>query len=289
MAELEVYLEYQGQQLALTSPFKIGRSKSCGLPLDDSQVSREHAMIVFDLQSAKWSLTDLGSTNGTYLNGKRLTGTERLKSSDSFSIGKQRFTFREPGAAAIESTLTTGTRTMISIEKDSFWLVLADVKNSTKLSQELPPGEASLKIRQWIDECRQLLERAQCTINEYLGDGFLAVSRHHQTTPEAMASMVEQFAELKSVTGLEFRLVIHFGEMQTGAGVSSGVEKLSGKELNYAFKSEKAISHFNTRINLTESAFGKLRAVTACKKIGEVQIGGFEGTHGFYTWSGRTG
>ncbi len=281
MTESDAYLEYQGQRIVLDPPFKIGRSKSCALPVDDPQASREHLMIVRDKNSGQWLLSDLSSTNGTYLNGKRLVGTERLKSNDSFSIGKQQFTFHGAGEDVFHTGTTLSSRTILSIEKHCYWLLLADVRNSTKLAQELPPGEASLKIRQWIDECRPLLERAFCTINEYLGDGYLAVSREEQTTPEAIVSLLEQFAGLKSKTGLDFRLIVHRGELQTGAGVSSGVEKLSGTELNFLFKSEKAVSKLGARVNVSAAALAALESLARFEKLGEVRLDGFEGSHAF--------
>jgi len=286
--ESQAYLEYHGRRVELESPFKLGRSKNCAFLLDEPQASREHAMIVLDTQAGHWLLTDLASTNGTYHNGRRLIGTKRLKANDTFSIGAQEFIFRMPsGNASSRPTMTAPT--LVAIERHAYWLILADIKNSTRFSQELPPGEASLKIRQWIDECRPPLDRAHCDINEYLGDGFLAVCREHRTTPEAVATLVKEFAELNSATGLNFRVVVHFGELQSGVAVSSGVEKLSGVAMNYVFKCEKAVSKFNARTNLTEAAFKKLGAPAALSKMGEVPVSGFDGGHAFYGWTGLAG
>lgn len=282
MPESEATLEYQGRSLVLDPPFTIGRSKSCALSVDDPQASREHVMIVREQRSGQWLLSDLSSTNGTYLNGRRVVGTERLKANDSFSIGKLVFTFRLAGEPAFEPATTLAARTIISIEKHRYWLVLADVRDSTRLAQKLPHAEASLKIRQWIDECRPLLEPARCAINEYLGDGFLAVCRERQTTPEAIVCLLHQLGALRSETGLNFRVVAHCGELQTGAGVSSGVEKLSGPELNFLFKSEKAVSKLGRRINVSEAAFEKLGRPVKFEKVGEVRLDGFEGSHTFY-------
>lgn len=51
------------------SRFTLGRLPSCGLPLDDTTVSREHAALV--RRGAAWWVVDLGSTNGTKVNGRR--------------------------------------------------------------------------------------------------------------------------------------------------------------------------------------------------------------------------
>lgn len=51
------------------SRFTIGRLPSCGLAVDDTTVSREHAALV--RRGAAWWVVDLGSTNGTRVNGRR--------------------------------------------------------------------------------------------------------------------------------------------------------------------------------------------------------------------------
>ena len=75
----------------------VGRSPDAQVRLMEEGVSRKHARI---LRSAdgKFELADLGSTNGTYLNGTRLSGPGRLDEGDRVQLGGQcslRFTFKE--------------------------------------------------------------------------------------------------------------------------------------------------------------------------------------------------
>ena len=64
--------------------------------LDDSQISREHFGVERDDQG-RFSLIDLGSVNGTFLNGRRLESNaiRWLKHGDVIRAGRQEFTFRE--------------------------------------------------------------------------------------------------------------------------------------------------------------------------------------------------
>jgi pSer/pThr/pTyr-binding forkhead associated (FHA) protein len=65
----------------------IGRDSSNGVAINDAEVSRKHARLTF--QGGKYVLEDLGSTNGTFVNGQRLAGPVVLKSGDVVSLGEQ--------------------------------------------------------------------------------------------------------------------------------------------------------------------------------------------------------
>ncbi len=68
--------------------FLIGRDKSCHVKVKDKSVSMRHAMLIFAEKG--WMLNDLGSTNGTFLNGKRVdTSFIELHSGDKLSVGLQ--------------------------------------------------------------------------------------------------------------------------------------------------------------------------------------------------------
>ncbi len=63
----------------------IGRSRQCEVVLDDPNVSRQHAEI--RPRGGSWVLTDLGSTNGSSINGRRINGPEVVKPGDEIEIG----------------------------------------------------------------------------------------------------------------------------------------------------------------------------------------------------------
>ena len=57
------------------------------MAINDAEISRKHARLTF--QGGKYVLEDLGSTNGTFVNGQRLAGPVVLKSGDVVSLGEQ--------------------------------------------------------------------------------------------------------------------------------------------------------------------------------------------------------
>jgi pSer/pThr/pTyr-binding forkhead associated (FHA) protein len=75
----------------------VGSGGGNDLRLNDSTVSRRHALL--ERRWGRWRVTDLGSTNGTYLNGRRVSTTWRaaLKRGDELRFGNARFGFVRAG------------------------------------------------------------------------------------------------------------------------------------------------------------------------------------------------
>ncbi len=69
----------------------IGRSRQCDIVLNDPNVSRQHAEI--RPRGGAWVLSDLGSTNSTSLNGRRIQAPEVVKAGDEIEVGTSKITF----------------------------------------------------------------------------------------------------------------------------------------------------------------------------------------------------
>ncbi len=71
-----------------TCPLVIGRGQEAQLVLADPEVSRRHARL--ETQNDTVFLRDLGSSNGTFLNGRRLTSAIELREGDEVDVGTTR-------------------------------------------------------------------------------------------------------------------------------------------------------------------------------------------------------
>lgn len=89
------------EQLRFTSAeITIGRHPSCEWVLPDETVSSRHARLVY--HHDQWWLEDLGSRNGTFLNGEALAAPAVLTSEDSVRCGQVSFNLAIENSAAIE-------------------------------------------------------------------------------------------------------------------------------------------------------------------------------------------
>jgi pSer/pThr/pTyr-binding forkhead associated (FHA) protein len=81
-----------GRQTPLEGSIEIGREGSTGLPIDDEQASRRHTRVTAEGDHAL--VEDLGSTNGTYLNGQPIEGQRTLRPGDRLRVGLTIFELR---------------------------------------------------------------------------------------------------------------------------------------------------------------------------------------------------
>ena len=93
-----------GHEHRLTSQAAtIGRAVECDIVIVSKSVSRQHTRIRRD--GRRWFVDDLGSTNGTWLNGERLTGSLPLLDGDSLKVGDVTFIFHDPDTTSRENPI----------------------------------------------------------------------------------------------------------------------------------------------------------------------------------------
>lgn len=79
----------RGQRYDLGDEVTLGRAAGCSLTLDDNYASQLHARIF--RRDGEVHVEDLGSTNGTYVNGAKVTGAMPIKRGDHVKVGSTVF------------------------------------------------------------------------------------------------------------------------------------------------------------------------------------------------------
>jgi adenylate cyclase len=244
-------------------------------------VSRRHALIHLQNIGELW-LIDFGSSNGTFLNKRRIHHPIRLSDGDQITIGDQILKLRQPLTISDEHKTALMQRTLREIEHIPCWLLVADIRGFTPLSRQLQSEDLDVLVGAWILSCKEIIENHHGIINKYLGDGFLAYWPETGTSPEEIVAVLSALKELQRKESPEFRFVVHFGPVVIGGFASMGEESLMGGEVNLIFRLEKLAGSLGEPCALSETAHIKLGELIPVRSLGEFELKGFEGKCGFF-------
>ena len=98
-AQVEVMFGVQSWRFQLQADrTTVGKAPENDISLEDPTASHLHAIL--DRFPAGWCVTDLGSSNGTWVNGERIWSSRQLRHGDEIRVGQSRLIFRDPLSAA---------------------------------------------------------------------------------------------------------------------------------------------------------------------------------------------
>jgi len=231
----------------------IGRSPENGLVLDDQQTSRRHAEIRRQ-GGGGYTLLDTGSANGTWVNGRPLSAPRELRNGDVISIGNARLRFFGPLTYTLEQSQTAkkGEPTDIAFRNVSAVILVADIRNYTRMSEILPPRELSLVIFDWFKESSDTIEGRGGTVDKFIGDSVMAYwlvrdpdspGREVDEALRAARDMIERAATSEQrlsaqFPGEKFRIGIGINLGDVYAGNYGGRFTIQGDSVNVTFRLE---------------------------------------------------
>src|SRR5262245_48440327 len=130
-----------GQALPLEAyPYSIGRARECHFVIDHTQISRLHARLEYDHEQVV--ITDLGSTNGTWVNGERLSPGQprRLRAGDRIVLAQVcTVEFDDPGTTSQIPLVIAPTAGLV-LDEDGAQVLIA----GRRLDPALSPGQFML-------------------------------------------------------------------------------------------------------------------------------------------------
>ena len=214
-AKQGAWLETSGEKFPVSGNSSIGRSARNIIVIDSQKVSRRHALINVQNVGEFW-LIDLGSSNGTFLNGRRLHQPVRLCDQDQIIIGDRLFIFHQPEEITDDYRTTFAERTIREIANVPCWLLVADIENFTPLSRSLTSDKLATLIGGWVATCKEIIEAHEGMIDKYLGDGFFAYWRDDKDATQHVADALSPLKEAQAKNEPRFRLALHFGLVAIG-------------------------------------------------------------------------
>ncbi len=157
---MPAYIEIRGSGPAELFPLDrervtIGRGDQNDVALrDDRLVSQVHAVI--ESYGASFSLRDLGSSNGTFVNGQSLTGEQVLRPGDEIRMGRTQLLFRDTGTSAAERTDTGPKAPTLTVRERDVLIALcrpllnaspfAEPASIAQIAEELVVSDAAVKF-----------------------------------------------------------------------------------------------------------------------------------------------
>jgi adenylate cyclase len=272
----------EGKRTAVDTGCSFGRANSNSVVLAGNNVSRRHAAIHKRAENEYW-LVDLGSANGSYVNGRRVAQPCRLSDGDRIEIASNHFTFHQH-TKGTQTRDMTAEQTLQDIRSVECWLLVADIESSTQFARELPADEIPRVTGRWLGQCKQIVEGKTGVINKFLGDGFLGYWREQEGVAASIIAAMTALQKMQEADQPRFRFVLHFGKVLVGGGGSLGEESLLGNEVNFVFRMEKVAAHAGHLRMLSEAAQQRLGSLLATVPDSRREVSGFEGDYMFYTF-----
>ena len=300
------YLEVEGApegrklQLVGANSWTIGRSPDSAFVVEDDAMSRRHALIQ-QMQPGKFYMIDLGSRNGSSLNGRRITTSVELHDGDSILCGETTLVFHNPAgekaaAAAVDEAAKLASEderaTLILYQKRLITVLVVDIRGFTELARQIDEALLAQAMGTWFRELGSMLRRSGCATDKYIGDAAMGVWVHEGEIPEP-----EQIRRvLKTLLKIqEFTASLHQqfplpSPVRIGAGINTGLSVMSnsgplehpdfsplGDSVNTAFRLETATKNTQCDIALGRLTFECLGGSADAVKYFEKRLAELKG------------
>jgi adenylate cyclase len=236
---------------------RIGRSEQSNVVLTgDGRVSRNHALVQ-RMDTGGYYLSDLGSRNGTVLNGRLVASPTVLKNGDMIRLGGYELVFvqEEDPVQPLPEADTQEERTTALLDVRLISVLVLDIRGYTSLSRELGESKTSEVMGSMFRSSGQVLQASGSYAQKYIGDAVMAIWVHDGTRPSA-ADLRSVFGALCDLAGIVDAIQDEFGlpvPVRCGVGINCGVAALGnmgsanladhtamGECVNKAFRLESA-------------------------------------------------
>jgi len=291
-----------GREIQLNSGnvWKIGRTEQNTVMLPDDMVSRNHA-IIQQMEGGEFFLIDMGSRNGSFVNGRRVSSPVALRDGDHLSFGVARLCFHNPAEAAaaraaarVSKGAHTRGETVALFKRDNVSVLVVDIRGFTALAQKIDAELLSRLVSTWFADADRIIHDHGGMAPKHIGDAVMAIWVHGAAGDELLdiLRILRAVAEIAQVTG-RLHETLHLAEpVRIGAGVNTGVATLGntgagsasdftaiGDSVNVAFRLESASKELGTDLVLGATTFDCLRlppAVVTHFRTSEARLKGYD-------------
>ncbi|MGC1310313.1 MAG: adenylate/guanylate cyclase domain-containing protein [Phormidesmis sp.] len=258
------------------SCWTVGRSDDNNLVLSDRWISRNHAMLQC-MDKGSYYLIDLGSRNGSFINGRRVSVPVTLQNGDDITFGQTELQFLCPTSETtvaenfgvshdFTATAALHVRRLISV-------LVVDIRDYTVMTRQLDEKILSEAIGTWFRYAGEIINEYGSWVDKYIGDAVMAVWIHgtQEVTPQSMYQIAQAMSELNRMTSqLHEEFPLPF-PLRIGAGLNTGYAMVGnagssdrpdytplGDTVNAAFRFETSTKQLGLDISIGETTYQAL-------------------------------
>lgn len=251
----------------------IGRSDDNNFVIPDRWISRNHAMLQC-METGEFYLIDLGSRNGSFVNGRRVSIPVTLRNGDHLTFGQTELDFFTPSndnsqqlsntnSDELTATSALHVRRLISV-------MVVDIRDFTVLTRQLDEKVLSELIGTWFRHCGSIIREYGSWVDKYIGDAVMAVWFHsgRTITNEEVGKICQALSDLYKMTKeLDQEYVLPF-PLRIGAGINTGYAMVGntgsgdrpdytalGDTVNATFRLESSTKQLQLDVALGESTY----------------------------------
>ncbi|WP_254721725.1 adenylate/guanylate cyclase domain-containing protein [Kovacikia minuta] len=252
----------------------IGRSEDNNFVLPDRWISRNHAMLQ-SMETGEFYLIDLGSRNGSFVNGRRVSIPVTLHNGDRLTFGQTELEFYCPpsnhptdpsiGSDSKEftATATLHVRRLISV-------LVVDIRDFTVLTRQLDEKVLSEVIGTWFRHAGDIIREHGSWVDKYIGDAVMAIWIHgtQGVSSDEMMRVFRALSALHKMTSDLYNLYPLPFPLRIGAGINTGYAMVGntgsgdrpdytalGDTVNAAFRLETSTKQIGLDIAIGETTY----------------------------------
>ncbi len=251
----------------------IGRSEDNNFVLPDRWISRNHAMLQC-METGEFYLIDLGSRNGSFVNGRRVSIPITLHNADRLTFGQTELEFycstdnlaphTDPtDSKEFTATATLHVRRLISV-------LVVDIRDFTVLTRQLDEKLLSEVIGTWFRHAGDIIREYGSWVDKYIGDAVMAIWIHGTQTVnnDDMLRVFRALSALHKMTSDLYNLYPLPFPLRIGAGINTGFAMVGntgsgdrpdytalGDTVNAAFRLETSTKQIGLDIAVGETTY----------------------------------
>jgi adenylate cyclase len=251
----------------------FGRSEDNTFVISDRWISRNHAMLQ-SMETGELYLIDLGSRNGSFVNGRRVSIPVTLRNGDRLTFGQTELEFYSPvnsandpslGLDSAEFTATAAlhVRSLISV-------LVVDIRDFTVLTRQLDEKVLSEVIGTWFRRAGDIIREYGSWVDKYIGDAVMAVWTHgtQGVSRDETLRILQAVNALHTMTNSLYSQYPLPFPLKIGAGVNTGFAMVGntgsgdrpdytalGDTVNAAFRLESATKQIGLDVAIGETTY----------------------------------